>query len=333
MIIKSYLIEQNINQLDKYNCVLLYGENEGIKDDIKEKIKIKNPDAEIINLFQDEIAHEKNILIKNLENSSLFNAKKIIFLHEITDKVFNHIYNLKNLINSENRVFILSNILDKKSKIRALFEKETFLACIACYQDNEKTLSLYIRNSLKEYSGLSQDIINLIIYNSSNDRKKIKNEIIKIKDFFIEKKLNKDDIGKILNIKLDNNFSLLRDATLVGDKNKINKIMGEMEFLTEDNYYYLNNVCQRIKKLLEVKKLSNNINDCSSIIEKPSMKIFWKDRQAFSEQIRKWDQKELINALKEINSTEILMKKNSTIRNDILIKNLMISLCNKTFIS
>ena len=178
MIIKSYLIEQNINQLDKYNCVLLYGENEGIKDDIKEKIKIKNPDAEIINLFQDEIAHEKNILIKNLENSSLFNAKKIIFLHEITDKVFNHIYNLKNLINSENRVFILSNILDKKSKIRALFEKETFLACIACYQDNEKTLSLYIRNSLKEYSGLSQDIINLILYNSSNDRNKIKNEII-----------------------------------------------------------------------------------------------------------------------------------------------------------
>ena len=39
MILKSYLVEQNINLLDKYFITLIYGENIGMKDDIKDDIK------------------------------------------------------------------------------------------------------------------------------------------------------------------------------------------------------------------------------------------------------------------------------------------------------
>ena len=34
MIIKSHLIEQDISIIDKYKCVLIYGENEGLKKEI-----------------------------------------------------------------------------------------------------------------------------------------------------------------------------------------------------------------------------------------------------------------------------------------------------------
>jgi hypothetical protein len=40
MIYKSYLVEQNINILKK-DVVLIYGENDGLKGDLKKKIKIK----------------------------------------------------------------------------------------------------------------------------------------------------------------------------------------------------------------------------------------------------------------------------------------------------
>ena len=48
MILKSYIVEQNLNVLNEYRAVLLYGENDGIKDDIKNKIKDINKTSEII---------------------------------------------------------------------------------------------------------------------------------------------------------------------------------------------------------------------------------------------------------------------------------------------
>ena len=40
MILKSYIIEKNINELTKFRSALLYGENDGIKDDVKTKLKL-----------------------------------------------------------------------------------------------------------------------------------------------------------------------------------------------------------------------------------------------------------------------------------------------------
>ena len=56
--------------------MLLYGENEGIKEDLKKKIKEKQTSSEIINIFQDEILKDNNLLFDNLINPSLFNEKK-----------------------------------------------------------------------------------------------------------------------------------------------------------------------------------------------------------------------------------------------------------------
>ena len=40
MIIKSYEIQKKISNFLKYNLFLLYGENDGLKKDVKESIKI-----------------------------------------------------------------------------------------------------------------------------------------------------------------------------------------------------------------------------------------------------------------------------------------------------
>ena len=46
MIFKSYLIEQNNNLNDK-NILLFYGENIGLKNDLKNKININSKNYEI----------------------------------------------------------------------------------------------------------------------------------------------------------------------------------------------------------------------------------------------------------------------------------------------
>jgi len=57
--------------------------------------------------------------------------------------------------------------------------------------------------------------------------------------------------------------------------------------------------------------------------------IFWKDRPVVIQQLKKWDQKKLEDVIIKIGETEILMKKNSYLKNETIIKDLIINLTNK----
>ena len=63
MLFKSFEIKKNIKNILKYNFFLLYGENEGLKKDIKEEIKValKNKDdgMEYNTLYEDEILNNE----------------------------------------------------------------------------------------------------------------------------------------------------------------------------------------------------------------------------------------------------------------------------------
>ncbi len=80
MILKSFLVEKNIKLLDQYFANLIYGENIGMKDDIKNQVKSHLKDYEQINFNQDEIIKNKKILDEHINNTSLFSKKKLYLL-------------------------------------------------------------------------------------------------------------------------------------------------------------------------------------------------------------------------------------------------------------
>ena len=57
MIYKSYLVEQDFNSLNK-NFILFYGENLGLKNDFKKKIKLNKGNAETVSLLQEDIVKD-----------------------------------------------------------------------------------------------------------------------------------------------------------------------------------------------------------------------------------------------------------------------------------
>ena len=324
MIIKSYIIEKNISNFEKYQASLIFGENIGIKEDIKELLKNKNKTAEIINLFEEEILKHKDILYNNVNNKSLFNEKKIIFIHHVTDKIVDQINEVLKKENKDIKIYIFGDALDKKSKIRSLFEKDSNLAAVACYKDNERTLIEYILEQLRAHKGLTRENIDIIISNSNLDRRVIKNELIKIKEFFKNKTITREELQQLLNIKINLNFDQLRDAALLGERSTINKLIGETEFLPEDIFFYLSSINYRVIKLIEVK---NNNGDDNISIDAMKPKIFWKDKPIYIQQLKKWDIDKLKAASIKIAEVEKLMKKNAIIRNDLVIKDLLIHLC------
>lgn len=328
MILKSYIVEQNIDILKKYKATLIYGENNGIKDDIKEEIRNKNKNSDVINFFENDL-FKNNLLYENIANRSLFAERKIIFIQEASDKIFEQIEECLEKENKEIKVYIFADKLEKKSKLRNLFEKDKGLAIFPCYEDNERTLISYISNKLKHFRGLTGEITNIIINNSSMNRRVIKNELEKIIGFFLEKKINKEQILELLNVKHNTQFDEIRDKALMGEKLKINKLLSETEIMQDETFFYLNSLNYRISRLYEITKISSNEKNFEKILESLKPPIFWKDKPIILKQLKKWSQKKLEKILVKIGEAEILMKKNSYINNELVIKNLIVSLTNK----
>jgi len=329
MILKSYIIENNMKMLDQYNIVLFYGENDGLKDDFKNHIRTSDKSIEIFNFFQDEITKNKELLFDKIKNNSLFSSERRIFIFEATDKIFKQIEEVLKYCNSSNKIFLFANILDKKSKLRSYFEKDKSSPVIACYQDNERTLLNYVSTKLKNMQGVSGEILNLIVNNSNNDRKVINNEILKIKTYFQDKNVTISEVKKLLNIKQNKDFNEIKDASLLGDKAKVNKLLSEIQFESEDTFFYLNNITSRVSKLLETHQINKNIKNLEQSVESLKPKVFWKDKPMFMQQVKKLNEKKLQKVLNDVGNAEILIKKNSQIDNSIVIKNLIIELCNK----
>ena len=326
MIFKSYILEQNIQPAVDYKMFLFYGENQGLKKEFKEKLRIQNKKQETLNLFQDEIIKNKNILTNEINNKSLFNEKKIIFINEVNDKILDIIDEAVENIQDE-KIFLFSDILDKKSKLRTYFEKSKICGIVPCYQDNEIAIRKIIMQKLGDYQGLTTQIINFIIQNTGLDRNKVNNEIDKIISCFKDKKIDPKKINLLLNIRSSDDFNLLKDEALNGNKNKTNRLLADTFFEAENNIYYLNSINQRINKLNEIENMKQENSNIESLISNLKPPVFWKDKPMLIEQTRKWNKNKIKAALKKTYSTEIEIKSNSSIRKDLLIKNLIIELC------
>mgnify|MGYP001372724983 CR=1 FL=1 len=236
MIYKSYIIEKNLSIL-KNNITLFYGENLGMKNDFKDQIKRNNSNIFIRKFSQDEILANKNNFFAEILNVSLFEDKKIYFIDQASDKLLEVIKEIEKNLDTQ-KIFIFSEILDKKSKIRNYFEKSDNLDIVACYFDNETTIRKIIQENLKGYSGLSQQILNIIVENCKLDRSKLNNELNKITSFFTNKIIEKEKLELLLNITVNENFNNLKDEALNGNKLKTNELISDTVLEVEKNSLY-----------------------------------------------------------------------------------------------
>ena len=92
MIIKSYILEKNDKDLKEFKINLFYGENIGLKNQFKEKIKKINKGSHIY-YTQDEIIKNEINFLRELNNSSLFSETKVIYLENCNDKILNILEN------------------------------------------------------------------------------------------------------------------------------------------------------------------------------------------------------------------------------------------------
>jgi len=308
MILKSFEVKKlnlKINHL-----ILFYGKNEGLKNEtldflIKDKNKISNYEEK-------EILDNENNFIENISSKSLFDQEKIIIIKRATDKILKivEILNLKNL--EDVTIFINSDNLEKKSKLRSFFEKDKRLVCVPFYPDNDQTLSKLAYNFLRNKKiSISSSNINLIVNKCSGDREKLINELEKIENFSKNgKKINSENISKLINLSENHSISELIDNCLAKNKKKIISILNENNFSNEDCIMITRSFLIKAKKLLTLSILFESNKNIDLTISSAKPPIFWKEKEITKQQIYKWKPKNIKKLIYALSETELQIKKN-----------------------
>jgi len=325
MNLKSYLFENNIKKLTN-DIVLFYGENLGLKNDFKKNIKTSLIDAELINLDQEDIIKNEKKFIEEFLNISLFNEQKIYFINQVNDKLIEFVEYVENKIENQ-KIFLFAENLEKKSKIRTYFERSKTLGIIACYQDNEIGLKKIILERLANYQGLSPENLNMIISNSNLNRVKLNNELDKIQTYFINKKINKSELAKLLNIDENNDFNLLKDTALSGNLKSTNKLLSDTIIEDDKTIFYINLFNYRLNRINEI--LAKNEKSVEHVVNTMKPPVFWKDKPKLIEQVKKWDRQRISDILDETYKLELKFKSNANLNKNILIKKLVVDICNQ----
>ena len=334
MILKSYEIQKNKSNLSKYNFFLLYGENFGLKKDIKEYIEIeikkKDKHIEISSLYENDILNNEENFFNSIFSGSLFSEKKIIIIHESTDKIINNVTNIYNKYVENVYLIFFSDVLEKKSKLRNFFEINKKTICVPCYLDSEKDLEIIAQLELKKSSiNLSREAINLLIEKSNSDRNNLKNEIEKIKSYALNKKrIEFDEIKSLINFSGDHKSDVLVNECLCGNILQYKKVVSEIYINTINQVYILRILSNKIQRLLKIKTEESKSNNLDHLINNIKPAIFWKEKPLVKKQLSIWNMNDLNKLINEINNTELLCKKNPEISN-VIFFNFFTKICSK----
>ena len=311
MIIKSYELTKIDFKTKRY--FLLFGINEGHKKQIISE-KFKKFYSQNTYVYEEsEVLNNQENFFNNVLTKSFFENEKLIIINRVSDKIKNIIEELieKNI---EDLVIVLNaSALEKKSKIRSLFEKNKNTICVPFYEDNNRTLSTIIAKFFRENKiAISQQAINLIVQRSRGDRQNLNNEMEKIKSFIRDKnKINIEDLLKLTNLAENYSVSELIDCCLSKNKKRTINILNENNYSLDDCILIIRTFLIKSKKLLKLCSEYKNNKDIEAVISLAKPPIFWKDKEITKQQIKLWSYNKIEDLIYKINDTELLIKKNN----------------------
>ena len=241
--------------------------------------------------------------------------KKLIIINFVSDRFKDEIINVSQKNLQGITIILIAGILEKKSKLRNLFEKDKNLITVPFYKDNEKTLNEIARKFFYDRKiSTSQETINIISQKSSGDRKNLNNELEKIENFLgAEKKLNIEDVLKLTNLSENYSIKELVNSCLAKNKKETLRIINENIFVFEDCIIIIRSILAAANRLLKILRLKNEIQNIDQLLISYKPPIFWKEKAVIKDQIKYWREDTIKDLIYKINNIELIVKKNTNI--------------------
>ena len=310
MIVKNFELKNFIN---KKKLFLIYGENEGLKEDLILEFSKDYSKENTFNYSEKEIFLNLENFYNNIFSKSFFEKKKLIIVNNASEKIKGEIELILTKNIEDITLIFLSNILEKKSRLRNLFEKDKNLICVAVYKDDHRVLFNLANSFFKSKKiDISTESINLIIERSSEDRKHLRNELKKI-DCFIgnKKKIDINDLIKLTNLSENHSINKIVDMSLAKDTKQSLRALNENIFSADDIIIIIRSYLIKSKRLLKLTTELERNKNIDQVISASKPPIFWKDKDVVKKQLKIWNKESTIALIQNINEVELQLKKNA----------------------
>jgi DNA polymerase-3 subunit delta len=176
------------------NAVLFYGPDHGLVE--YSVIEL----AKILKLEKHNIRYSSPQEINSsLNNMSLFGNKELICVKDLPSALDSNFKEICKLVHHHILV-ITEDELSPSSALRKLFEQESNLASVACYNDNEDSVEKIIRSYVtREKKNISPDAMKFLKYNLNGDRFIIINELEKLFCYALNKpEITLEDVTEVI---------------------------------------------------------------------------------------------------------------------------------------
>jgi DNA polymerase-3 subunit delta len=145
----------------------------------------------------------------------------------------------------------------------------------------------------------------------SGDRETLINELQKIEYFSKNgKKINSENISKLINLRENRSISELIDNCLVKNKKKIMGLLNENNFSNDDCIMIIRSFIIKAKKLLTLSSSFEANKNIDLTISSAKPPIFWKEKEITKQQIYKWKPKNIKKLIYKLSEIELHIKKN-----------------------
>ena len=309
MIIKSFEVKNNI----KNSIYLFHGQNDGQKEDLIEELIKPNFKESTYTYYEKEVLNNLDNFYSLIFTNSFFDENKLIIIKDVSDNIRFEIESIIEKKINNILIILISSILDKKSKLRNLFEKDKNLISVPFYLDNNQTLLNYANKFFKEKKiSISSETINILVNKSNGERKLLINELKKIEMYSKNKtNISADEINILANTGENQDIGELVDNCLAKNDKRIKYLMNENNFGSEDSIIIIRIFLFKAKRLLNLINVFNVQKDVDKTIASAKPPIFWKDKDLVKKQIRSWTLNQIKQLILEINNIEFLIKTNS----------------------
>ena len=309
MIVKFFELKNNLNN----NLFLFHGQNDGLKEDLINNIIKPKYKENIYSYTEKEILYNLENFYNLVYTNSFFEDRKLIIIKDVSDKIRSEIENIIEKKFDKVLIILISDTLDKKSKLRSLFEKNKTLVSVPFYLENNQTLVELASKFFREKKiSVSFETINILVNKSNGERKMLNNELEKIEIYCKNKaNISSSEINKLTNIGENYDIGELVDNCLAKNHNRIRFIMNENNFSVEDSIIIIRTFLFKAKRLLSLLDIFNVHKNIDQTIANSKPPIFWKDKDVVKKQIKSWTLDQVKKLILDINEIELLIKTNS----------------------
>ena len=309
MIVKSFELKNNLD----HNIFLFHGQNDGHKEDLINNLIKPKYKTNTYNYTEKEILNNLENFYNLIFTNSFFEENKLIIIKNVSDKIRPEIENIIEKETDNVLIILISDTLDKKSKLRNLFERNSTIVSVPFYLENNQTLVGLASKFFKEKKiSISYETINVLVNKSNGERKLLLNELEKIEMYSKNKtNISSSEINMITNVDKNHDIGELVDNCLAKNNKHIKYIMNENNFSSEDSIVIIRTFLFKAKRLLNLLDIFNVYKNIDQTIASSKPPIFWKDKDVVKKQIKSWTLDQVKKLILEINEIELLIKTNA----------------------